>query len=72
MVKERIINAARSRHPSYLKAFLSEKGLTDTNCHFDAIELSLYIGRRLQTDNDWLVDKLAQVEKQRVIDDEVW
>ena len=51
---------------------MSEKGLTDTNCHFDAIELSLYIGRRLQTDNDWLVDKLAQVEKQRVIDDEVW
>ena len=38
---------------------------------FDPIELSLYISRRLQTDNDWLVDKLAQVEKQRVAEEEM-
>ena len=52
------------RHASYLEAFLSEKQEAgDSKQLFDPIELALYICRRLQTDNDWLVDKLASVEK---------
>ena len=62
IVRDRILKAAQTRHVSYLQAFLGEKeasaqgqGLTA----FDPIELAIYISRRLQTDNDWLVDKLA-------------
>lgn len=38
----------------------------------DPIDLSLYVCRRLQGDNDWLVDKLAQVEQQRVADEKLF
>ena len=62
LVRERILKAAQSKHVSYLQAFLSEKeqeAKAEEGFTFDPIELSLYISRRLQTDNDWLVDKLA-------------
>jgi len=72
LIKDRILKAAQSRHASYLKAFISEKGVSEEHHAFDSIELTLYICRRLQTDNDWLVDKLAQVERQRAADEEIW
>ena len=72
-VRERILQSVQIRHASYLEAFLSEKQEAgDSKQLFDPIELALYICRRLQTDNDWLVDKLASVEKQRVADENIW
>ena len=72
VIKDRVVNAAHNRHLSYLRAFLSEKGLTDATEQFDPIDLTLYTSGRLQTDNDWLVDKLEQLEQQHVKDEEIW
>ena len=58
-----LLQAVKNNHPSYFKAYLSEKGAQQPGQKFDPIDLSLYVCTRLQGDNDWLVDKLAQVEK---------
>ena len=62
------MKTVQARHTSYFEAYLAEMGANAegsgadlAEVTFDPIELSLYISRRLQTDNDWLVDKLAQV-----------
>lgn len=64
-VRERIVKTAQSRHSSYLEQYFQEKGCSVQDeasmQQFDPIDLALYICRRLQTDNDWLVDKLAMV-----------
>lgn len=71
-VKERILKVCQSKFASYLTLFLNDKGISDPSQPFDAVELSLYICRRLQTDNDWLSDKLSMVEKQRAMDEDLW
>ena len=56
---DRILQTVKTHHASYFKAYLNEKGLQQPGQMFDPIDLSLYVCRRLQGDNDWLVDKLA-------------
>ena len=51
---------------------MNERGLQQPNQNLDAVELSLYVCKRLQGDNDWLVDKLAQVEQQRIADEKLF
>jgi hypothetical protein len=46
----------RDKHSSYYVAYLEERGLSKGGQMFDPIDLTLYIARRLQQDNDWLVD----------------
>ena len=65
LVRDRILKTVQARHASYFKAYLSEKGLTTPGQMFDPIDLVLYVSTRLQSDNDWLVDKLAQLESVR-------
>lgn len=47
LIRERILSAAQSSYASYLQAFLSSKGVDESSVAFDAIELSLYISKRL-------------------------
>lgn len=58
VIKDRVVINAHNRHLTYLRAFLEEQELSDTSEQFDPVDLTLYISRRLQTDNDWLVGKL--------------
>ena len=72
VVRDRIVQTVQAHHASYFKAYLNERCLQQPNENLDAVELSLYVCKRLQGDNDWLVDKLAQVEQQRIADEKLF
>ena len=62
VIRERVLQTSKTHHASYFRAYINDKGLQQTG-QLDPIDLSLYVCKRLQGDNDWLVDKLAQVEQ---------
>jgi len=42
-IRDRILLAVQSKHASYFKAYMGEKGLRKPGQMFDPIDLSLYI-----------------------------
>ena len=61
IVRDRILDAVKQQHQSYLQDYLSEKDLNKPGQLFDPVDLALFVCGRLQTDNEWLLDKLAAI-----------
>ena len=54
-IRDRILPIMRDQHTSYYMAFLEERGLNKGGQLFDPVDMNLYVCKRLQMDNDWLV-----------------
>jgi hypothetical protein len=63
-INEGCMGYIRESHPAYLKSYCQERGITEEKVG-DSIDLFVYISQRLQSDNNWLVDKLAEVEEEK-------
>ena len=56
----------RDQHTSYYMAFLEERGLNQGGQLFDPVDMNLYVCKRLQMDNDWLVSQLAEAQARNI------
>ena len=65
---QRVMLFVQERHQAYVTSYCSDHQLTLRQ--IDPVELLIYIVSKLQGDNHWLVDKLAEAqdEKRRILD----
>lgn len=60
---QRVLTFVQERYSAYLTSYCNDHGLNARQV--DPVELLFYISSRLTGDNNWLVDKLAEVEDEK-------
>jgi len=59
---DRTVPVLEKQFPSHLEAYLQENDLKEAH---DPIDALLFVGERLQSDNNWLVERLAECEEEK-------
>ena len=63
-MKNRIFSFVKEKNSNYIDGYCKEQnGLSPSQ--IDPIELLIYIIERIEGDNNWLVDKLAELEEDK-------
>jgi len=65
-IQERLLPYLHDNFTQHLHTFLKETGLQTAKLA-DPVELCLSLLKRLKNDNNWLVDKLAEVEQAKLV-----
>mmetsp|Transcript_4325 Transcript_4325/g.4092 ORF Transcript_4325/g.4092 Transcript_4325/m.4092 type:complete len:157 (+) Transcript_4325:859-1329(+) len=54
----------KEKHETYFRSYCEDLGINDDKVYLiDPIDAILFISDRMQSDNNWLVDKLAEAEE---------